>query len=111
MILGEGARALGDRPLRELVQILDEYRGMLAANPVFEPVRRPCSRPARSGGQDVSLLIGDRVTSRCTDLFNVGYEILLQIQRYFAHTEEEPDAARDGERGRHHHGRRAQAAR
>ena len=35
--------------------------------------------------------IEDRVTSRCADLFNVGYEVLLQIlERYFAHTEE-PD--------------------
>jgi hypothetical protein len=34
-------------------------------------------------------LIGDRVTSLCTDRFNVSYEILLQIlERYFAHTEE-----------------------
>jgi hypothetical protein len=34
-------------------------------------------------------LIGDRVTALCTDLFNVAYEILLQIlERYFAHTEE-----------------------
>jgi hypothetical protein len=29
------------------------------------------------------------VTSRCADLFNVSYEILLQMmERYFAHTEE-----------------------
>jgi hypothetical protein len=33
--------------------------------------------------------IGERVTSRVGDLFNVSYEILLQIfERYFAHTEE-----------------------
>jgi CDGSH-type Zn-finger protein/truncated hemoglobin YjbI len=34
-------------------------------------------------------LIGDPLTARVTDLFNVGYEILLQIfERFFAHTEE-----------------------
>src|SRR5205085_5854698 len=34
-------------------------------------------------------LIGDRVTSLCADLFNVSYEVVLQIlERYFAHTEE-----------------------
>jgi CDGSH-type Zn-finger protein/truncated hemoglobin YjbI len=34
-------------------------------------------------------LIGDPLTCRVTDLFNVAYEILLQIfERYFAHTEE-----------------------
>jgi CDGSH-type Zn-finger protein/truncated hemoglobin YjbI len=33
--------------------------------------------------------ISERVTSRCGDVFNVSYEILLQIfERYFAHTEE-----------------------
>jgi hypothetical protein len=44
----------------------------------------------RRGERDASIpLIGDRVTSLCTDLFNVSYEILLQIlERYFAHTEE-----------------------
>jgi hypothetical protein len=44
----------------------------------------------RRGERDASIpLIGDRVTSQCMDLFNVSYEILLQIlERYFAHTEE-----------------------
>jgi hypothetical protein len=33
--------------------------------------------------------IGARVTSGCGDLFNVSYEILLQLMgRFFAHTEE-----------------------
>src|SRR5262249_47572027 len=33
--------------------------------------------------------ITDGPASRCTDLFNVGYELLLQmLHRYFAHTEE-----------------------
>jgi hypothetical protein len=34
-------------------------------------------------------LISDPLTARVTDLFNVGYEILLQaLQRFFAHTDE-----------------------
>jgi hypothetical protein len=34
-------------------------------------------------------LISDPVTAPCADLFNVAYEVLLQIlERYFAHTEE-----------------------
>jgi len=34
-------------------------------------------------------LIEDRLTASCTDLFNVAYEVLLQLlHRYFAHTEE-----------------------
>ena len=63
---------------------------MIAANPAFEPgpasdVREGASWRARR----LVALIGDRVTSQCTDHFNVSYEILLQIlERYFAHTEE-----------------------
>src|SRR4030095_322728 len=56
---------------------------------------RPDPRAGRGragglGGRADSIpLSGDRVTSLCTDLFNVSYEILLQIlERYFAHTEE-----------------------
>src|SRR4030095_791996 len=74
----------------QFVQILEEYRGMLAANPAADPVRPVMFAAVRRGERDASIpLIGDRVTSRCTDLFNVSYEILLQIlERYFAHTEE-----------------------
>jgi hypothetical protein len=44
----------------------------------------------RRGEHDDSIpLISDPVTARCVDLFNVAYEILLQmLERYFAHTEE-----------------------
>ena len=50
---------------------------MIAAN--VRPPERDVDMP----------LIGDPLTARVTDLFNVGYEILLQIfQRFFAHTEE-----------------------
>jgi len=42
-----------------------------------------------SAHDDTVPRITDHVASRCTDLFNVGYEILLQmLYRYFAHTEE-----------------------
>ena len=63
---------------------------MIAANPAFDPVRPVMFAKVRRGEHDDSSpLIGDRVTSRCTDLFNVSYEILVQIlERYFAHTEE-----------------------
>jgi hypothetical protein len=63
---------------------------MIAANPAFEPVRPVMFAKVRRGEYDDSLpLIGDRVTAQCTDLFNVSYEILLQLlERYFAHTEE-----------------------
>src|SRR5579859_3659310 len=74
----------------QFVAILDEYEQMMADNPGFDPVRpviaanvRPCPPPVEMP------LITDPLTARVTDLFNVGYEILLQIfERYFAHTEE-----------------------
>ncbi|HLX48039.1 MAG TPA: ferritin-like domain-containing protein [Streptosporangiaceae bacterium] len=74
----------------QFVAILDEYEQMMADNPGFDPVRpviaanvRPCPPPVEMP------LITDPLTARVTDLFNVGYEIMLQIfERFFAHTEE-----------------------
>jgi hypothetical protein len=88
---GEGARGHWETAhFGQFVQILDEYRRMVAADPAFAPVRPVMFATVRRGEHDDSIpLIGDRVTARCTDLFNVSYEILLQIlERYFAHTEE-----------------------
>jgi len=88
---GEGPRgAWQNAHFGQFVAILDEYEQMSAANPGFDPVRpvlplnvRPCTPPAEMP------LISERVTARVTDLFNVGYEILLQtFERFFAHTEE-----------------------
>jgi hypothetical protein len=72
------------------VRILDEYRAMVEDNPRFDPVRPVMFATVRRCERDESVpKIADRVTSRCADLFNVGYEILLQMfARYFAHTEE-----------------------
>ena len=88
---GEGARGHWEAAhFGQFVEILEEYRRMIAANPAFDPARPVMFAKVRRGEHDDSLaLIGDRVTSQCTDLFNVSYEILLQIlERYFAHTEE-----------------------
>jgi hypothetical protein len=88
---GEGARGHWESAhFGQFVQILDEYRQMRLANPGFDPVRPVMFATVRRSDRDDSIpLIGDRVTSLCTDLFNVSYEILLQLlERYFAHTEE-----------------------
>ena len=88
---GEGARGHWETAhFGQFVQILDEYRRMLLANPDFDPVRPVMFARVRPGEHDDPIpLIGDPVASRCTDLFNVTYEILLQLlERYFAHTEE-----------------------
>jgi hypothetical protein len=88
---GEGARGHWETAhFGQFVQILDEYRQMLLANPAFDAVRPVMFATVRRGEHDDAVpLIGDRVTSLCADLFNVSYEILLQLlERYFAHTEE-----------------------
>jgi hypothetical protein len=88
---GEGARGRWESAhFGQFVQILDEYRQMRQAHPGFDPVRPVMFATVRRCEHDDSVpVIGDRVTSLCTDLFNVSYEILLQLlERYFAHTEE-----------------------
>ena len=88
---GEGARGHWEAAhFGQFVDILGEYRRMLSANAAFDPVRPVMFATVRRGERGDSIpLIGDRVTALCTDLFNVSYEILLQIlERYFAHTEE-----------------------
>ena len=88
---GEGARGHWEHAhFGQFVKILDEYRAMVAANPAFDPVRPVMFATVRRCQHDDTVpRIGERVTSRCGDLFNVSYEILLQIfERYFAHTEE-----------------------
>jgi CDGSH-type Zn-finger protein/truncated hemoglobin YjbI len=88
---GEGARGAWEQAhFGQFVQILDEYRQMLAGNPDFDPVRPVMFATVRSSEHDETVpRIEDQFTSRCTDLFNVSYEILLQLlERFFAHTEE-----------------------
>jgi Ferritin-like len=88
---GEGARGHWETAhFGQFVQILDEFRSMRSANPAFDPVRPVMFARVRRGEHDASIpLIGERVTSLCADLFNVSYEVVLQIlERYFAHTEE-----------------------
>jgi hypothetical protein len=88
---GEGARGHWQNAhFGQFVQILDEYRQLKAAHPDLEPARPVLFATVRPSEHDDTVpRITENVASRCTDLFNVGYEILLQIlHRYFAHTEE-----------------------
>ena len=63
---------------------------MRATKPDFDPVRPVIFATVRRCERDDSVpRIADPVPAKCTDLFNVSYEILLQtLERYFAHTEE-----------------------
>src|SRR5262249_7296756 len=74
----------------DFVGILDEYQQMRKVNPQFDPVRPVLAANVRPNERGVAVPpITDRVTARCVDLFNVAYEVLLQmLERYFAHTEE-----------------------
>ena len=88
---GEGPRGHWRKAhFGSFVQILDEYQQLKNANPDFEPARPVLPATVRpSEGEQDTPLIEDQYTSRCVDLFNVSYEVLLQtLARYFAHTEE-----------------------
>jgi CDGSH-type Zn-finger protein/truncated hemoglobin YjbI len=88
---GEGPRGhWRDAHFGQFVAILDEYLQLREANPDFDPIRPVLPANVRRPERDVDVpLITDRLTARVTDLFNVSYEILLQIfERFFAHTEE-----------------------
>ena len=63
---------------------------MTEADPAFDAVRPVIAANVRPPERDVAVpLITDPLTARVADLFNVAYEILLEIfERYFAHTEE-----------------------
>jgi len=91
---GEGAR--GDwrtAHFGRFYDVLQEYLAVGGSDPGFEPVRPVLVadvRPAESG--QPGELITDPRTADVVDLFNVSYEIMLQVlARYFTHTEETGD--------------------
>ncbi len=88
---GEGPRGhWRNAHFGQFVAILDEYQRMQAANPGFEPARPVMAANVRPHERaDAVPVITDPLTARVTDLFNVSYEILLQLfERFFAHTTE-----------------------
>ena len=87
---GEGARGeWRDAHFGRLLGILDEYLAIRAADPSFEPARPVVAANVRPQATGVEVpLITDPGTTRCMDLLNVTYEVLLQLlSRYFAHTD------------------------
>ena len=88
---GEGPRGhWRNAHFGQFVAILDEYVELREANPAFDPVRPVVTLNVRPAERQTDIpLVGDPVTRRVMDLFNVSYEILLlMLQRFFAHTEE-----------------------
>jgi CDGSH-type Zn-finger protein/truncated hemoglobin YjbI len=88
---GEGPRGhWRNAHFGQFVAILDEYEQMREANPGFEPARPVMAANVRPHDRAGAVpVITDPLTARVTDLFNVNYEILLQLfERFFAHTTE-----------------------
>jgi hypothetical protein len=93
---GEGAR--GDwthAHFGQFAAMRAEYQALKAADPGFEPAR-PCTPTYVRPPVDVEaeVLCGEPTTARVADIFNVGYEVLLQIlARYFGHGHETAEEA------------------
>jgi len=88
---GEGARGnWRTAHFGQFVNILDEYLAMRQRDPDFQPARPVLPANVRPHERDLAIpLISDPITARCTDLFNVSYEVLLLVlQRYFGHLDE-----------------------
>ena len=91
---GEGARGeWREAHFGRLLGILDEFLEYKRADPGFEPARPVVAANVRPQSNGVVVpLITDPGTTRCMDLLNVGYEVLLQVlSRYFAHSDESPE--------------------
>jgi hypothetical protein len=91
---GEGARgAWRDAHFGRLVTVLDEYLDLRDADSSFEPSRPVLAANVREREDGLPVpLITDPFTSRCVDLLNAVYEVVLQLlARQFAHTDESED--------------------
>ena len=91
---GEGARGeWRDAHFGRLLGILEDYLELKDADPDFEPARPVVAANVRPQSTGIVVpLITDPGTTRCMDLLNVAYEVLLQLlSRYFAHTDESPE--------------------
>ena len=91
---GEGARGdWRDAHFGRLLAVLDEYLELKRTDPDFQPTRPVVAANVRQQATGVVVpLISDPGTTRCMDLLNVTYEVLLQLlSRYFAHTDETPE--------------------
>jgi hypothetical protein len=78
---GEGPRGdWRDAHFGRFTRVLDEFVALRAADPAFEPARPVTAARVRAGeGEAGGPLIDDPLTAKVADLFNVAYEVLLQI--------------------------------
>ncbi len=70
----------------------DEYLEMKRADPSFEPARPTMAARVWPSEVGETPRFTDRATARVADLFNVGYEVLLQVlSRFFTNIDESDD--------------------
>jgi Ferritin-like len=88
---GEGARGdWASAHYGRFVAVLEEYLAAKSADPAFEPAYPVCAAGVRAvEGIGPEVYITDPITTEVSDLFNISYDLLLQmIARYFAFGEE-----------------------
>ena len=88
---GEGARGdWSDAHYGRFLGVLEEYQDLRAGDPAFEPAHPVVAAGVRPvEGIEPEVHITDRRTAAVSDLFNVIYDLILQmIVRYFAADEE-----------------------
>lgn len=89
---GEGPRGhWRDAHYGRLLEVLGEFLTIRKQDPSFEPARPVLAAYSRQPVDvAVDVLIGDPLTSRVMDIFNVSYEVLLYtLARFFAHGHED----------------------
>ena len=85
--MGEGARGdWGTAHYGRFLSVLDEYLDLRSADRTFEPAHPVTAAVVRGvEGLEPDMRITDPVTAAVSDLFNLTYDLVLQlIMRYFA---------------------------
>lgn len=88
---GEGARGdWRDAHFGRFLAVFTEYQRLRAADPSFEPARPAVAATVQAPvDTEAGAAVTDPHTAATLDVFNVAYEILLQVlERFFAHTSE-----------------------
>ncbi len=91
---GEGARGdWSEAHYGRFLVVLEEYQELRAGDPAFEPTHPVSAAGVRPvEGVEPEVRISDPATAAVSDLFNVVYDLILQmIVRYFAASEETED--------------------
>jgi hypothetical protein len=91
---GEGARGdWSSAHYGRFLTVLDELQAIKRADPTFEPAHPVVAAGVRPvDGVHPDVLITDPITAAVSDLFNVSYDLVLQILvRFFANVGEDRD--------------------